>query len=228
VAGASLAAVQRILRHSDPRITMGTYGHLTPDYLKSEISRLVFTEPSADPTVATAQAVANGSPLVTPVLQGPSESHRDSSTGSDEGEAFPVFTAQRDIGFEPTTFSLGSNNGALVAGGTTLQAGEKITNRPDAVLHELPRIAPVRSPFATRLLPDSRTAPERLAVLRGGRDGLLSVREAAEQLGLCTATVYGLCADKALPHVRILNAIRIAPADLAAFVAARRVGPMEE
>jgi len=48
-------------------------------------------------------------------------------------------------------------------------------------------------------------------------------REAAEQLGLCTATIYGLCADGALPHIRILNAIRIAPVDLPAFIAARRV-----
>jgi excisionase family DNA binding protein len=63
----------------------------------------------------------------------------------------------------------------------------------------------------------------RLEVLHGGRDGLLSVRDAAEQLGLCTATIYGLCADGALPHIRILNAIRIAPTDLAAFTAARRI-----
>jgi hypothetical protein len=34
--------VQRILRHSDPRITTGTYGHLQPDYLRSEIDRLRF------------------------------------------------------------------------------------------------------------------------------------------------------------------------------------------
>jgi excisionase family DNA binding protein len=51
---------------------------------------------------------------------------------------------------------------------------------------------------------------------------LLSVRQAAERLGLCTATVYGLCADGALAHIRILNAIRIAPADLADFIATRR------
>jgi hypothetical protein len=36
--------------------------------------------------------------------------------------------------------------------------------------------------------------------------------------------VYGLCAQGALPHIRILNAIRIAPADLEAFIVARRVG----
>jgi len=62
----------------------------------------------------------------------------------------------------------------------------------------------------------------RLEVLTGGGDRLLSVRQAAEQLGLCTATIYGLCADGALPHIRILNAIRIAPVDLTAFIAARR------
>jgi excisionase family DNA binding protein len=74
------------------------------------------------------------------------------------------------------------------------------------------------------LLPGPGATAARLEVLRGGKDGLLSVRKAAEQLGLCTATVYGLCADGALPHIRILNAIRIAPADLEAFIAARRVG----
>jgi excisionase family DNA binding protein len=65
-------------------------------------------------------------------------------------------------------------------------------------------LAPNRSPFVTRLSPRSRATAARLAVLAGGRDKLLSVREAAEQIGLCTATVYGLCAEGALPHIRIL------------------------
>ena len=38
-AGASTAVMQRILRHSDPRITTEVYGHLVPDYLRSEIDR---------------------------------------------------------------------------------------------------------------------------------------------------------------------------------------------
>jgi predicted DNA-binding transcriptional regulator AlpA len=63
------------------------------------------------------------------------------------------------------------------------------------------------------LLPGAAATTARLEVLRGGKDGLLSVREAVHQLGLCTATVYGLCAEGALPHIRILNAIRIAPAE---------------
>ena len=52
---------------------------------------------------------------------------------------------------------------------------------------------------------------------------LLSVAAAAVQLGVCKATVYALCALGQLPHARILNTIRIAPGDLKAFVAARRI-----
>jgi hypothetical protein len=49
MAGVNPGAVQRILRHSDPRITTETYEHLQPDYLRSEIDRLHFdTAPAED------------------------------------------------------------------------------------------------------------------------------------------------------------------------------------
>jgi integrase len=40
MSGANPAAVQRILRHSDPKITTEVYGRLLPGYLRSEIDRL--------------------------------------------------------------------------------------------------------------------------------------------------------------------------------------------
>jgi excisionase family DNA binding protein len=49
---------------------------------------------------------------------------------------------------------------------------------------------------------------------------MLTVREAARRLGVSTATVYKLCATGELAHVRVLNAVRIAPAALAAVMAA--------
>ena len=101
-------------------------------------------------------------------------------------------------------------------------AGCKSATRLRATEQRVPT-NPVRSHrFARRLLPEHAA---RLAVLQGGSDGLLSVRQAAERLGLCTATIYGLCADGALAHIRILNTIRIAPADLEVFIATRRVRP---
>src|SRR6266700_3097203 len=49
----------------------------------------------------------------------------------------------------------------------------------------------------------------------GGRHRLLRVREVAEQLGVCNATVYRLVETGDLPHVRIVNVFK-----------ARRTGSM--
>lgn len=40
--GASLMFVQRVMRHSDPKVTASVYGHLSTDYLTGEIDRLSF------------------------------------------------------------------------------------------------------------------------------------------------------------------------------------------
>jgi len=59
---------------------------------------------------------------------------------------------------------------------------------------------------------------------RDGSGRLLTVREAAQRLAVSAFTVYGLCDRGELPHVRISNAIRIAPTDMAAFLAGQRSG----
>ena len=86
----------------------------------------------------------------------------------------------------------------------------------------MPPIAPLRQVFAAPLLHGSR----RLGVVDGGRGGeagaLLTVRGVAAQLGVCTATVYRLVGEGQLAHVRVLNAIRVSPRDLAAFVDEQR------
>jgi integrase len=79
MAGVNPGAVQRILRHSDPRITTETYGHLQPDYLRSEIDRLHFDTAPADDLSQDSQPVAaNSRRLLTTFLQA-------SPTGSSEG-----------------------------------------------------------------------------------------------------------------------------------------------
>ena len=61
-----------------------------------------------------------------------------------------------------------------------------------------------------------------LRVVDGGAGRLLTPVEVAERLGVCRDTVYRLCDRGELAHVRISNAIRIAPADLATYVARPR------
>ena len=46
---------------------------------------------------------------------------------------------------------------------------------------------------------------------------LLTVREVAERLAVCTATVYALCERGDIQHLRVSNAIRVNPDDLEAF-----------
>jgi integrase len=45
MSGADLAAVQRIMRHQDPRTTTEFYGHLAAPYLQREVERLSFGPP---------------------------------------------------------------------------------------------------------------------------------------------------------------------------------------
>jgi excisionase family DNA binding protein len=47
---------------------------------------------------------------------------------------------------------------------------------------------------------------------------LLGAREAAARLGVIPSTVYALCAEGKLPHVRVSNALRISGEDIEAFI----------
>jgi excisionase family DNA binding protein len=51
---------------------------------------------------------------------------------------------------------------------------------------------------------------------------LLSVAEVARRLRVCEATVYKLCSRGTLAHIRILNAVRVAPEALASYLGRAR------
>ncbi len=56
-----------------------------------------------------------------------------------------------------------------------------------------------------------------------GLEPLLTVRQVAELLAVCRATVYRLCAEGRLRHVRVLNSIRVRSNDLVALVQRAKV-----
>jgi len=106
MAGANPAAVQRILRHSDPRITTEVYGHLAPGYLRAEVDRLAFGLPAPElpVEVPAAPAGAAASPLVTRLLPDGSPANSKAGTpGMNPEESRPDALA-RPRGFEPLAF----------------------------------------------------------------------------------------------------------------------------
>jgi excisionase family DNA binding protein len=78
------------------------------------------------------------------------------------------------------------------------------------------------------LAPDGTVAtPHGAPVVRrsegvAGAARLLTVREVADHLAVCTATIYSLCERGEIRHLRVSNAIRIHPEDMEAFITSRR------
>lgn len=64
MAGVNPAAVQRIMRHSNPKITTEVYGHLAPNYLRDEVNRLQFDFPTPANQSNALQTPANAPELV--------------------------------------------------------------------------------------------------------------------------------------------------------------------
>ena len=105
--GANPAAVQRILRHSDPKITTEVYGHLSPGYLRAEADKLSFNLPRLGPesndTAAQENAVqvANAFSFVTHLLPGQETPPPALAGNQQERGAAVAHTMVGARGFEP-------------------------------------------------------------------------------------------------------------------------------
>jgi len=87
--GADLAAVQRIMRHQDPRTTTEFYGQGAPHYLKKEIERLSFGPPP-EPAICYA---AGTRPPKRPHTVDPPPSRGKGSTRTDVGRGERIRTS---------------------------------------------------------------------------------------------------------------------------------------
>jgi hypothetical protein len=118
MAGANTVAVQRILRHRDPRLTVDVYGHLAPNYLRSEIDRLKFypddSQPEAARSVtgwlgpASAEATENA-PLGPMVVQGSADELSGDAAAVAHTRKIPVNLRARHAGVEPATYGSGGD-----------------------------------------------------------------------------------------------------------------------
>ncbi len=74
-------------------------------------------------------------------------------------------------------------------------------------------LSPLAGVWTPRVTPELQSLGRRPS----GWSRLLSVREVAARLGVCTSTTYKLCAEGKLQHARVSNAIRISEAVLRAY-----------
>jgi len=82
----------------------------------------------------------------------------------------------------------------------------------------LPKNAPNSQPYGAIVVQAERDGNGGSATI----GPYLTAREVAARLRVCTATVYSLCESGGLMHLRLNNAIRVAEADLTAFLLRQR------
>jgi len=206
MAGANPAAVQRIMRHSDPRLTTEVYGHLAPGYLRSEIDRLQLAPPAPE-SPRMAFAIATTRAFATDLLQiGPFRPPRDQSRPRNS------LTSRRNIRSGREDSNLRHSAPKATPESSQGLAGVHNCREPlDSGSTAASNGRKYSPPFTGDLLHPYFRADSRL----------WTVSEVAERLEVCPATIYKLCATGALQHVRVMNSIRVADASLQEFLARR-------
>ncbi|HEY5960487.1 MAG TPA: helix-turn-helix domain-containing protein [Polyangiaceae bacterium] len=123
----------------------------------------------------------------------------------------------RPAGLEPATSGLEKLDRELSADSTALQPNVTVQVGPPRRVHRSQRVARSSSRLVTTLL---QAAAKRLRIPRlGNKEStdlgltgevyLMSVKEVAKALRVCTATVYDMVDTGELAHVRVSNAIRV-------------------
>jgi integrase len=95
---AALVSVQRLLGHSDPKITERRYGHLLPDFMASEVNRLRFGLDRLAPRPSTGSGRAD--PLGTSLVHPADPEKREAGTTPDSG-TIPASLLAGCRGLEP-------------------------------------------------------------------------------------------------------------------------------
>lgn len=204
--GADLVAVQRIMRHRDPKTTTEIYGHLAPGYLSSEANKLTFNPPQPDKHDDDLDLAVGceSQPFATRLLPYPNEQH-SGAVEIDENGLSDGFYLERATRVELATFSLGSQGPDRPDLSNRSQPVGIVLDRDGHPVQPLQASSKVSRNFATRLLP-GRPHPRTIAA---APVRMLTVAEVATHLRVSTATVYRLCDRGTLRHTRIRNSIRV-------------------
>jgi integrase len=113
MSGVPLEVVQKMLRHTDPKITSGVYGHLLMKYQRDAIGKArllspeVLSSQSAAPHGAAPGARTDLS-LGAHLFPEQGKGRKMTGTTDEKALMVPAVRLERETGFEPATLSLGS------------------------------------------------------------------------------------------------------------------------
>ncbi len=102
-----------MLRHTDPKITSGVYGHLLMNYQRDAIAKARLLSPEvlsswgAEPQEAAPGARSDLS-LGAYLVPGRTNGTKKAGTPGQKPQEIPACNLERETGFEPATLSLGS------------------------------------------------------------------------------------------------------------------------
>jgi integrase len=112
MSGVPLEVVQRMLRHTDPKITSGVYGHLLMSYQRDAIGKARLLSPEVlsswgvEPHGA-APGAGSDLPFADYLLTGQGMGEKKAGTAKQKVLGVPALDVERETGFEPATLSLG-------------------------------------------------------------------------------------------------------------------------
>ena len=200
--GAPLVVAQRIMRHTDPRLTSNVYSRVDLNDLREGLNRIAIP---AMPTLAIASAASPLVPAVSPRAPLGKTKGRGSTQKLSQTAALQ-WSGRLDLNQRPLAPQGPPPAFAPIARvSTQAQVAVPIAL---ALSAGLPPIAPIASKARERTAPELQKA-----------EAWLTPAEVAARLQVCRATVYKLCARGQLDHVRVGLSIRVALGDLSSFLA---------
>jgi len=181
--------VQRLLGHSDPKITERRYGHLLPDFMAAEVNRLRFGLDRLAPKN-----------LGTPLVQPPDSRNTEAGTAS-VSRGIPASELAGCRGLEP----LASGVTVHVSGRARSRHRSQLLGNARKSAAALGTISVPKAHFRRRL----GTPLVRNAEVEIGRVIPLTVRQVASALRVNPATIYHGVAKGSIRCIRGGHALRI-------------------